>query len=422
MIGLRRLLSKCRLSKFICFTILSLILTGVRIQAFETIDNKGPQEIIEFHNKNLRDLYNQNELDRTAIKQQVLRSLNALFDFNRLSAQFLQNNWAKMSSFEKEQFVEALKTSFVHEIYSRNTKYSSEGLSSFTLKNQITKEKSAKLEYSFGGNKGKIKLTISMLKYQDASWKITNVKAGKKDLRQRYYSFCKKLLDDYSLAYLIAELKDSDYVVLEDFEGNSIGQLPKDWTWRDKDRNKHKPYKIKEENGNKYLAAEDTGESVILVKETRWNIKKYPYISFRWRAKELPEGGDERFGPTNDSGAAIYITYNKTLLRIPKSVKFVWSTTLPVGSATKRSGIGRPWNVVVESGPENLGEWRTYVLNAYEAYQKTFGGNPPDRPLGIGILSDANSSHSKAYSDYDDIRALRHADADSGIKNILKGE
>jgi len=76
----------------------------------------------------------------------------------------------------------------------------------------------------------------------------------------------------------------------------------------------------------------------------------------------------------------------------------------------------------VESGPENLGEWRTYVLNAYEAYQKTFGGNPPDRPLGIGILSDANSTHSKAYADYDDIRALRYADADSGIKNFLKGE
>lgn len=390
--------------------------------SFAGSNDLEPQETIESHTKNLRDLYDQNKLDQTAIKQQVLKSLNALFDFNRLSAQFLQNNWAKMSPFEKKQFVEALKTSFVHEIYSYNTKYTSEGLSSLTLENKVTKEKSAQLEYSFGGNKGKTRLTISMLKYGDGSWKISNVKASKKDLRQRYYSFCKKLLDDYSFAYLIAELKDSDYVVLEDFEDNSIGQLPKDWTWRSKDRNKNKPYKITEENGNKYLAAEDTGETVILVKKTRWNIKKYPYIAFRWRAKELPEGGDERFGPTNDSGAAIYITYNKKLIKIPESVKFVWSTTLPVGSATKRSGIGRPWNVVVESGPENLGEWRTYVLNAYEAYQKTFGGNPPDRPLGIGILSDANSSHSKAYADYDDIRALRHADADSGIKNFLKGE
>jgi len=410
------------LIKYIIPTLIAFLLTAGGAQTFENSDSKGPRETIEFYNKNLRDLYNQNELDQTAIKRHVLKNLNALFDFNRLSAQFLQNNWAKMSPFEKEQFVEALKTSFVNKIYSYNKKYTSKGLSSLTFENQITKEKSAKLEYSFGGDKGKIKLTISMLKYRDAPWKITNVKTGKKDLRQRYYSFCKKLIDDYSLSYLIAELKDSDYVVLEDFEDNSIGQLPKDWTWRDKDRNKNKPYKIKEENGNKYLAADDTGETVILVKKTRWNIKKYPYISFRWRGRELPEGGDERFGPTNDSGAAIYITYNKKLIKIPESVKFVWSTTLPVGSATRRSGIGRPWNVVVESGPENLGVWRTYVLNAFEAYQKTFGGNPPDRPLGIGILSDANSSHSKAYADYDDIRVLRHADVNIGIKNFLKGE
>ena len=229
---------------FICFQYFS----------FAGSNDLEPNETIESHIKNLRDLYNQNERDQTAIKQQVLKSLNALFDFNRLSAQFLQNNWTKMSPFEKEQLVEALKTSFVNKIYVYNKKYTSEGLSSLILENQRTKEKSATLEYSLGGDKGNIKLTISMLKYHDAAWKITNVKAGKKDLRQQYYSFCKKLLDDYSLSYLIAELKDSDYVVLEDFEDNSIGQLPQGWTWRDKDRNKNKPYKIKEENGNKYLA------------------------------------------------------------------------------------------------------------------------------------------------------------------------
>jgi len=267
-----------------------------------------------------------------------------------------------------------------------------------------------------------IELVLYLIKDEEGGWKITNMKFGKNSLLRYYYSYCDKLLKKYSMPYLIGELGEYGYVELENFEASDVDKLPKRWTWRDKDKNKNKPYRIKEENGNKYLAAEDTGESVILAKKLRWNIKKYPYISFRWRGRQLPEGGDERFGPTNDSGASTYITYDTKFIKIPKSIKFVWSTTLPVGSATKRSGIGKPWNVVVESGSENLGEWRTYVINAYEAYQKTFGGNPPDRPLGIGILSDANSSHSKAYADYDDIRALRHADADSGIKNILKGE
>ena len=95
---------------------------------------------------------------------------------------------------------------------------------------------------------------------------------------------------------------------------------------------------------------------------------------------------------------------------------------MPVGSTMRRNGIGKPWNVVAESGEEHLGEWRTYVFNAYEAYQKTFGGDPPDDAVGIGILSDANSTHSLAYADYDDIRALKNANADSGVKKFLEAE
>jgi hypothetical protein len=88
----------------------------------------------------------------------------------------------------------------------------------------------------------------------------------------------------------------------------------------------------------------------------------------------------------------------------------------------RRSGTGRPWMVVADSGEENLGKWNTYIFNLKDAYKKTFGGDPPDRPIGIGILSDANSTKSKAYADYDDIRALRNANADSGITQFLDAE
>jgi hypothetical protein len=108
---------------------------------------------------------------------------------------------------------------------------------------------------------------------------------------------------------------------------------------------------------------------------------------------------------------------------VPESIKYVWSSTLPVGSAMRRSGIGRPWMVVAESGEDELGKWNTYVFNLYEAYKATFGGDPPEVTAGIGILSDANSTKSKAYADYDDILALKHADVvSSEISQILDAE
>ena len=92
-----------------------------------------------------------------------------------------------------------------------------------------------------------------------------------------------------------------------------------------------------------------------------------------------------------------------------------------MGVAFRRSGIGRPWIVVAESGTKNLGgEWRTYTFNAKEAYSKTFGGKPPKKPLAIVILSDANATKSKAYGDYSEIVVKKSAKADSGIKKILK--
>ncbi len=224
-------------------------------------------------------------------------------------------------------------------------------------------------------------------------------------------------------ARVLEQMADSDYIVLEDFEDGDIGQLPPGWQWRRDDDEKHKPYKVVQEDGNKYLAAEDNGESVILVKTIRWNIKQYPYISFRWRVHKIPEGGDERFHDKIDSAAGIYITYNRKLQVIPETVKWVWSSTLQVGATSRRSGgIGRPWNIVAASGTDSLGAWRTFVFNAYQAYIDTFGAEPPDRTLGIGVLSDANSTKSQAYADYDDIRALKTANAGSGVTHFVEAQ
>ncbi len=215
----------------------------------------------------------------------------------------------------------------------------------------------------------------------------------------------------------------SDFLVLEDFESTPVGELPIGWEWKSGDDAKQKPYRVVEVDGNKYLEATDEGESVILGKEIEWDLEEYPYISFRLRVNEIPEGGDERYDDTVDSAAGIYVTYRKKAFgRIPESVKFVWSSTLPVGSATIRAGIGRPWQVVVGSGDDGLGEWRTYTFDLRESYRKTFRGKPPKHPIGIGILSDANSTHTQAYADYDDIRVLREApeDVTGGVTERLR--
>ena len=218
---------------------------------------------------------------------------------------------------------------------------------------------------------------------------------------------------------------DADYIVLEDFEGSTVGQMPVGWQWKSKDDGKQMPYQVQQEDGNQFLAARDEGQSIIIAKDVKWDLKNYPYVSFRWRVHEIPAGADERLHDKVDSAAGIYFVYRRILGLIPESVKYVWSSTLPVGSAMQRSGLGKPWMVVVDSGDDGLGEWRTYVFDIAAAYKDTFGGLPSNEAIGIAILSDANNTpNGHAYADYDDIRALRSADSTvtSGVREKLDAQ
>ena len=211
-------------------------------------------------------------------------------------------------------------------------------------------------------------------------------------------------------------------VCVADFESDAIGQLPTGWEAHADDATSAAPYTVQSDDGGKFLAARDHGQSVILARKSRVDLEHYPFLSFRWRVHEVPRNGDERFGPTNDSAAAIYVTYGTHFGLIPIAVKYVWSSTLPVGSALQRSGFGRPWVIVAASGTDGLGEWHTFVFDVRATYRETFGGDPPRHIEGVGILSDANATHSTAFADYDDLCFLARASTDSGIHRVLSGQ
>jgi hypothetical protein len=213
--------------------------------------------------------------------------------------------------------------------------------------------------------------------------------------------------DRYSLGNLVAELSRSGVVVLEDFEDTPIGEAPLEWKRRPfRAEVRTTPYRIVAEGENRFLRAEDRGENVMLYKEIRWDSKKYPYLAWRWRIRAVPAGADERVEDRADSAAGLYLSYGRKLGIVPETVKFVWSGSLAAGSAFRRPGIGMPWTVIAGSGAPEPDLWQSFAFHTGEVYRKTFGGEAGDRPLGVGLLSDADGTKSFAAADYDDIVAL----------------
>ena len=239
------------------------------------------------------------------------------------------------------------------------------------------------------------------------TWKIATLKIASRSVSTHYRHLYKKTIaEHYSLPVLEAQMAERDYVVLDDFTATWDGHQPMDWgAWKEKDRVKPMLYRIEQHDTRHYMTARDSTYSVILGKFVQWNPRQYPIMTWCWRANALPPGGNEFLDDANDSAAGIYVIFSQNFLGIPKQLKYVWSTTLPEGTVGRRDKIFRPWFYVVESGKNKLGQWAFETVDLEKHHKDKLGGRPAERTIGLGLLTDANSTRSYAEAYYADMRA-----------------
>ncbi|MDZ7659817.1 DUF3047 domain-containing protein [Fodinibius sp.] len=219
------------------------------------------------------------------------------------------------------------------------------------------------------------------------------------------------------------ERTNNGTIILEDFEADPGGDLPQHWYDRDgnkklvnhdKDFSQHYHYTIRKDAGNKFLRYQGVTAKHInlpLINENKENIYdinlyETPILSWKVRAHELPKGANEKSSDLNDSVASIYVVFDMgrvaLVKKVPKSIRYTWSTTLPKGETGSKL-FGNQQIIVVESGEDKKGEWVTFERNLVKDYRDRFGDDPPKHPLAILILSDGNSTNSYVKADYDDI-------------------
>lgn len=209
---------------------------------------------------------------------------------------------------------------------------------------------------------------------------------------------------------------------IETFEDDSTGSLPGEWYNRDgklkpanhKEEAKLFRYMVAEEGGNKFLRYEGTNARHLNFpfinrdKENIYDINIYetPILSWKVRAHRLPQNANEDSKDKNDTVASIYVVFDlgrvALFKKVPKSIRYTWSTTLEEGTQTSKL-FGNQNIIVVKSGESDTGKWITFERNVVEDYRRVFGDDPPKTPLAILILSDGDSTGSYVKADYDDI-------------------
>lgn len=207
-------------------------------------------------------------------------------------------------------------------------------------------------------------------------------------------------------------------VTIDDFESYGVGDAPTRWFEVTRDRRLvsfHEKYQtpnsridVHRERGRQFLRVFSNGSTTKVIMPFNheeaprtWDLNQHPRLSWEWRAVELPAGARE--DQMNDTGGAVYVTFGNDWLGRPKSIKYTYSSTLPVGSVVKHGPLRV---LVVATGTEGTGEWKPVDRDVTADYRQVFGEEPPTDPVSIILWSDSDNTKTTGKVDFDNIRLL----------------
>jgi hypothetical protein len=189
--------------------------------------------------------------------------------------------------------------------------------------------------------------------------------------------------------------------VVENFEQYGAQNFPE--RWRGGSQEARKVYRIEAESENRFLQAHADKQAVHLGLQQFFDPSKRKRLRWRWRVHALPLGADERKADKHDAAAQVYVIFDSQY--VPRVIKYIWSSSLPVGTRFQNPLYGRGRVVVLRSGMPVKGNWYAESVNFYDDYKQLFG-EEPGQVQGIGILTSSDSTNSLAIADYDDFALL----------------
>lgn len=181
------------------------------------------------------------------------------------------------------------------------------------------------------------------------------------------------------------------------FSAADAGKFPPGWKAREDEG--RAVYAVRTEQDRAFLHAESRRDGHQIGFELSADPRRTPWLRFVWRAVGLPTGGNERVKDTNDSALGVYVIFEGWGIP-PKTIKYVWSTTLPAGTSTESPFTSRVKIVVLRSGPEQVGRWVEEQVNVLEDYRRLFRDEDVPKIKGIGVLTDSDNTGSSAAGDY----------------------
>lgn len=147
-----------------------------------------------------------------------------------------------------------------------------------------------------------------------------------------------------------------------------------------------------------------------------------PLIAWRWRIVDLVVSADNQDRYSEDAPARLMLFFDGDRKALPLKEKmlmetarvltghelpyatlmYVWENRFPPGTVLTSSYTEQVKMVVVGTGRDRIGAWRSFLRNYVNDYTRSFG-HAPGRLVGVGIMTDTDNTGESVEAFYGDI-------------------
>jgi hypothetical protein len=161
-------------------------------------------------------------------------------------------------------------------------------------------------------------------------------------------------------------------------------------------------YTVVADGTNYCLRASATNSNSALMVKLNFKPPAHLFVSWRWKIDHTPPGASDRTVHDYDHAARLIIAFD-TFIGPPRSIDYLWANTEPIGTAMPHPLMGRAQMLVLESGNGRAGEWITEKRDVSADWRRLFPGKAMPKIVGIGVLTDTDSTHTQVTAGYADI-------------------
>ncbi len=177
------------------------------------------------------------------------------------------------------------------------------------------------------------------------------------------------------------------------------GKAVTGWTYKGKFATADAKFSIQTVDGVKVLRmVSKKGTGSLLYDISKIDLKKYPYMRWKWRVDSLPRNADGDDPDRDDQAIGIYVGSGSTFSQ--ESIALRWETKTQKGkTGFVKYGMGAVkvhWRCV-RNEKDGLKRWYVDECNIYEELKKIFDGKVPTDNIAITIS--ANSQYTGTDSD-----------------------